>query len=188
MSRFVLALPDSLPDLHHPLLGSPTVNAAMIRGGRAPNVVPDECVLTIDRRTLPGETLEDVRAPFERLLDRLRREFSGFDLAFEFAELTQAAEIPADAAIAAAVRAAAREERGQEPPDIGFTGITDARFYVNGANTPAVVFGPGDLRVAHTSNEHVAVGELIEAARIYARSFVGFLGTSATASAPPPGR
>lgn len=187
MSRFVLALPDALPDLHHPLLGSPTVNPAMIRGGRAPNVVPDECVLTIDRRTLPGETLEDVRAPFERLLDRLRREFPGFDLALEFAELTQAAEIPADAPIAAVVRAAAREERGQEPSDIGFTGITDARFYVNDANTPAVVFGPGDLRVAHTSNEHVPVVDLVSAARVYARSFVGFLGMPTSPGGPSGG-
>jgi succinyl-diaminopimelate desuccinylase len=185
MSRFVLALPEALPDLHHPLLGGPTVNPAMIRGGRAPNVVPDECVLTIDRRTLPGETLEDVRAPFERLLDRLRREFTGFDLRLELSDLTQAAEIPADAPIATVVRAAAREERGQDPPDIGFTGITDARFYVNGADTPAVVFGPGDLRVAHTSNEHVRVDDLVAAARVYTRSFVGFLGTAPAAGPPP---
>ena len=188
MSRFVLALPDALPDLRHPLLGSPTVNAAMIRGGRAPNVVPDECTLTIDRRTLPGETLEDVRAPFERLLERLGHEFTDFDLRLEFPELTQAAEIPADAPIAAVVRAAAREERGREPPDIGFTGITDARFYVNDANTPAVVFGPGDLRVAHTSNERVPVDDLVVAARVYARSFVGFLGTSPAAGEPSRGR
>ena len=185
MSRFVLALPEALPDVHHPLLGGPTVNPAMIRGGRAPNVVPDECVLTIDRRTLPGETLEDVREPFERLLDRLRGEFTGFDLRLEFSDLTQAAEVAADATIAKLVRAAAREERGQDPPDIGFTGITDARFYVNGAGTPAVVFGPGDLRVAHTSNEHVPVDDLVSAARVYARAFVGFLGT-VPAAAPPP--
>ncbi len=49
---------------------------------------------------------------------------------------------------------------------------------MNGAGTPAVVFGPGDLRVAHTSNEHVPVDDLVSAARVYARAFVGFLGTA----------
>jgi acetylornithine deacetylase/succinyl-diaminopimelate desuccinylase-like protein len=39
------------------------------------------------------------------------------------------------------------------------------------------VFGPGDLRVAHGTDEHVPVDDLVAAARIYARTFVGFLGS-----------
>jgi acetylornithine deacetylase/succinyl-diaminopimelate desuccinylase-like protein len=62
------------------------------------------------------------------------------------------------------------------PADHGFTGITDARFYVNEARIPAVVLGPGSLAVAHTADESVELAELVTAARVYARSFVGFLG------------
>ena len=60
---------------------------------------------------------------------------------------------------------------------MGFTGITDARFYINDAKIPTVILGPGSLSVAHTANESVLVSELVAAARIYARVFVQFLGT-----------
>ena len=56
MARLVLRLPEVLPDREHPLVGRPTVNAAVITGGSAPNVVPDRCELVIDRRIVPGET------------------------------------------------------------------------------------------------------------------------------------
>ena len=45
----------------HPLLGSPTVSVGKIRGGTQPNVVPKECVVDLDRRTIPGETEASVR-------------------------------------------------------------------------------------------------------------------------------
>ena len=64
------------------------------------------------------------------------------------------------------------------PPDHGFTGITDARFYLNQAGIPTVILGPGSLSVAHTANEWVEVADLVTAARVYARAFVGFLGGS----------
>ena len=40
----------------HPLLGTATVNVGTISGGAQPNIVPDRCKITVDRRTLPGET------------------------------------------------------------------------------------------------------------------------------------
>ena len=60
-----------------------------------------------------------------------------------------------------------------------FTGITDARFYINDVQIPTIIMGPGSLTVAHTANEWVLVDDLVAAARIYARIFVGFLGARA---------
>src|SRR5204863_8902802 len=73
MARLLLRLEEVLPDLTHPLIGGPTVNAALIEGGSAPNVVPDRCVVDIDRRLLPGE--DDPAAvlePFRQLIDEIR--------------------------------------------------------------------------------------------------------------------
>jgi succinyl-diaminopimelate desuccinylase len=177
MARFVLRLPEVLPDREHPLTGRPSVNAALISGGSAPNVVPDRCELEIDRRIVPGETSpEEVLAPFERLGDELRREHPETDLAFRIREWTEAAEGDPRSRIAVVCREAVRQETGETPRDVGFTGITDARFYLNDANVPAVILGPGSLSVAHTANEWVAVQDLVAAARVYARIFVGFLG------------
>jgi len=177
MARMLLRVEEALPDREHALVGRPTVNPSVITGGTARNVVPDRCFLTIDRRTIPGETSpEEVLAPFELLVEDLRREHPELDLRCRVDEWTDAAETPPDAAIADLCRGAVADETGKAPADVGFTGITDARFYINDASIPTVILGPGSLSVAHTANEFVPIDELVAAARIYVRAFVRFLG------------
>ncbi len=177
MARFLLRLPEVLPDTEHPLCGRATVNAALIEGGSAPNVVPDRCAVDIDRRILPGETdPEKVIAPFRDLAVALRRQYPEVDVRAEIREWTDAAEAPADSEIAEAVRRASAAEGGGPAPDAGFTGITDARYYINDGHIPTVILGPGSLGVAHTADEWVAVEDLVTAARLYARLFVDVLG------------
>jgi succinyl-diaminopimelate desuccinylase len=140
-------------------------------------VVPDRCVLDIDRRLLPGETNpEAVLAPFRAIVEDLRREHPEVDVELALREWTDAAEAPSDSRIAALARAAVEAETAVGPEDVGFTGITDARFYINDAKIPTVILGPGSLSAAHTANEWVAVEDLVTAARVYARMFVAFLG------------
>jgi succinyl-diaminopimelate desuccinylase len=166
-----------LPDAEHPLCGRPTVNAAIIAGGSAPNVVPDRCEVDIDRRLIPGERdRELVLAPFRALAEDLRVAHSEVRIETAVREWTDAAEAPSDSSIAAAARHSVASETGRDPADVGFTGITDARFYINDARIPTVVLGPGSLAVAHTADEWVRIDELVTAARVYARIFSGFLG------------
>ena len=177
MAHLLLRLPEVLPDLEHPLVGRPSVNAAVITGGSAPNVVPDRCELVIDRRIIPGETdPAQVLAPFDHLAATIAQEHPEVDLSFRIDGWTEAAEASADSDIAAWAREAIASERGSRAPDVGFTGITDARFYINDARIPTVILGPGSLTVAHTADEWVLVDDLVTASRIYARIFVGFLG------------
>ena len=63
----------------HPLLGHATINVGTIRGGTQPNIVPDSCAISIDRRTLPGETDSAVRREIQSFLARkkLLATFSG---------------------------------------------------------------------------------------------------------------
>lgn len=179
MSRFLLAIEEVLPDLEHPLVGGPTVNAAQIVGGSAPNVVPDLCSVEIDRRTIPGERDQaTVLAPFEALAERIRADHPEDDLSFELRLWLEAAETASDSAIANACREALRAETGAEPPDTGFTGITDARYYINQRDIPTVLLGPGSLAFAHTADEFVETAELVKAARVFARVFLGFLGAT----------
>src|SRR6266581_858823 len=53
----------------HSLLGNPTVSVGTIAGGSQPNIVPDRCRVSIDRRTLPGETEAAVRREIKALLE-----------------------------------------------------------------------------------------------------------------------
>jgi acetylornithine deacetylase/succinyl-diaminopimelate desuccinylase len=100
------------------------------------------------------------------------------DLSFAIREWTDAAETDPASAIAELCRSAVHAE-GREPADLGFTGITDARFYINDVRIPTVILGPGSLEVAHTADEWVAVEDLVAAARVYTRVFLGFLGARA---------
>jgi succinyl-diaminopimelate desuccinylase len=178
MSRFLLRLPEALPDRVHPLVGAPTVNVALVSGGSAPNVVPDRCEVEIDRRIVPGEEDRDeVLAPFLRLVDDLVAERPDTHIEIALKDWTEAAETTGDSAIASRGRDANAAETGSPPPFVGFTGITDARFYINDAHIPTVIAGPGSLSLAHTANESIGVDEIVAAARTYARIFVGFLGT-----------
>jgi succinyl-diaminopimelate desuccinylase len=177
MARFLPRLEEALPDLTHPLIGGPTVNAALIEGGSAPNVVPDRCVVDIDRRLLPGE--DDpavVLAPFRRLIDEIRADHPEVRIDVAIREWTDAAEAPPDERIVRLARAAVAEAGGGPAAAAGFSGITDARYYLNRAKIPTVILGPGSMTVAHTADEWVTVDELATAARAYARLFVGFLG------------
>jgi acetylornithine deacetylase/succinyl-diaminopimelate desuccinylase-like protein len=177
MARFVLRLPEVLPQREHPLVGRPTVNVALVQGGSAPNVVPDRCEIEIDRRIVPGEDdPEEVLAPFRALVDDLRRTDPTFDVDVTLREWTEAAETSGDTAIAAVARTAVAEETGAGPPFVGFTGITDARFYINDARIPTVILGPGSLSLAHTADESIGMDELVTGARVYARIFAGYLG------------
>jgi len=178
MARLLLRLEEALPDLRHPLIGGPTVNAALIEGGSAPNVVPDRCAIQIDRRTIPGETdPAQVIAPFERLAEEIGREHPEVRITFELHEWCDAAEgRPGDPIVRLAREAVAAEADGGPPAAVGFSGITDARYYLNEARIPTVILGPGSLTVAHTADEWVEVDELVRAARAYARVFVAFLG------------
>jgi succinyl-diaminopimelate desuccinylase len=176
MARFVLRASEVLPDRAHPLVGRPTVNVALIEGGHAPNAVPDRCVADVDRRVIPGETLAEIEAGFADLMARLREEHPEVRIEASCREWTLPAEAASGSAIAELCRAAVTQERGAGPADVGFTGITDARFYINDGAIPTVILGPGSLADAHTAGEFVMVDDLVAAARIYARVFVRFLG------------
>ncbi len=143
----------------HPTLGRPTVNVGTIRGGQAVNVVPDSCVIDIDRRLLPDETGDEV-------LEEVRRTLSGLGkVTVESAVLDRVGiDTPVDSPVAEALAAAVRKNKG----DCQFLSapyMTNATAYAS-AGIPSLVFGPGDIAQAHTRDEHVEAAQLESAFRI----------------------
>ncbi len=135
----------------HPLLGSPTVNVGVIRGGNQPNIVPNECVISIDRRTLPGETEAGVKREIQALLKKagLTAEFDNLRLA-PCEALETSPELPG---VKALCRAAGRRRT------LGVHYFCDAAPLAAGG-IPSVVFGPGDIAQAHTADEWISVESL----------------------------
>jgi succinyl-diaminopimelate desuccinylase len=126
------------------------LQAVRIQGGVAGNVVPDECLLTVNHRFAPDRGVEEAE-------QHLREVFDGFDITVvDFA----AGALPGLHAPAAQelVRAAG----GDPVAKLGWTDV--ARFAALGM--PAVNFGPGDPTLAHTKQEHVDVTQIRQCARV----------------------
>jgi acetylornithine deacetylase/succinyl-diaminopimelate desuccinylase family protein len=143
----------------HPLLGSPSLSVGIIEGGQAVNVVPDRCMIEIDRRTLPGETTDSVLA---HVRDALR----GIDgWTFDPPHLAASGlDIAPDHPLITNLSAAIRKETGTAVVEAAQY-ATDAGVYARGG-IPAVVFGPGNIAQAHTKDEWIDLAELAQASRI----------------------
>jgi succinyl-diaminopimelate desuccinylase len=135
----------------HPLLGTATVSVGTISGGAQPNIVPDRCAITVDRRTLPGETDADVRREIAALL-RAKKLSAGMSSL----KLAPCLPLETDRRLPL-VRQFLRSTGQTRPAGVGF--FCDAAVLAAGG-VPSVVFGPGDIAQAHTADEWISLPEL----------------------------
>jgi acetylornithine deacetylase len=158
---------EELPLRSHPLLGRPSLHASTISGGTGWSTYPDSCVLKVERRTIPGETADDIRDEVERACARVRAKEPS--LAVEIAMITEqdSSDVPAYAPIVRAL-ADALEAEGERAPIEGMSAWTDCAI-LNRAGIPAICFGPGDIMLAHAAEEYVALDEIPRATRVLTR-------------------
>jgi succinyl-diaminopimelate desuccinylase len=125
------------------------LNAVGISGGVAGNVIPDECVVSVNYRFAPSRSIDDAFA-------HVREVFDGFELTLMDA---------ADGARPGLTDALAQEflaaVGGEPKPKYGWTDV--ARFAALGI--PAVNYGPGDPLLAHTDDERVELSQVTEVER-----------------------
>lgn len=165
MSRAVLAL-DALSaeiEQHRDArLGCATLSVGVISGGHAPNIVPDQARLAMDRRLLPGETPEQVREEIEAALRRHGVEdVEVVECRVEKAALATPDDHPAVLACQEALR---RAGLPIETATVAFG--TDAGVFAEHA-LPGVVIGPGSIERAHTASEYVELDQVDTAADLF---------------------
>ncbi len=136
----------------HENLGVPSLSIGIIRGGSAVNIVPDLCEIQLDRRLIPGETVESARLEVERALHGTGALIS--------APIVAAPPTHTDAGhpLVRSVVAAA-SQAGADPIPEYASYCTDASLYPE-INVPTVVFGPGSIAQAHTKDEWITVEQL----------------------------
>jgi acetylornithine deacetylase len=86
-----------------------------------------------------------------------------------------AAEVDPDLPAFAALRAAHVEEFDVEPEVVGAPYGSDMRLLVHEAETPAILYGPGDIRQAHATDEWIAVNEIVQAVRVVTAAAARYL-------------
>jgi acetylornithine deacetylase len=147
----------------HPLLGVASAHASLIEGGTELSTYPDRCVLTVERRTLPGESVA--------LVEEQLREIAG-EATVKTLFVREPLETPRDAQIVSALSGHTRAVLGSAPEIVGVPYWTDAALFA-AAGVPTVVFGPGG-EGAHADTEWVDLDDVERTAEIVLRTAVDF--------------
>jgi acetylornithine deacetylase len=154
----------------HPVLGPATLSVGRIEGGVSVNTVPGRCRVEVDRRLLPGENEADALADFR---DNLRREGPAGIVWECSTPWLSAPPLSPGASAGLVARLGAVLDAVVGPHQvIGVPYGTDAAP-LSAAGVPCVVFGPGDIRKAHTSDEWVPLEEVEKASEVLFRLACG---------------
>ena len=134
----------------HPLLGPGNLHASLIRGGTEESTIPDRCVFTVERRTLPGETLDRTEADVDDLIARCRPADPRLEVTARTVLHRHPMETPATSYAVQALLAAA----GPGAEIAGMSYWADSAF-LSAAGIPTVLYGP-EGEGAHADTEWVS--------------------------------
>jgi len=138
-----------------------TINIGTIEGGTAKNIVPGFCRFQLEWRPIPGEPANTVLESVAQIIHRLHHEDPTFRAEIQPLRQQPGFETPADAPLVRAVEAMT----GRPATSIPFG--SEASIFASVARE-IIVFGPGDMRTAHSSRECVPIAALDEAVRCLA--------------------
>ena len=158
----------------HPRLGTPSVHASLIKGGRELSSYPDRCGLDVERRTLPGESGDDAQTELDTLLEQLQQADPRFKAKCQLTFARPPYEISTSHGLPQAVARAIERAIGRGVEFGGLTAWTDSAILAEAA-IPSVVFGPGGAGL-HSLVEYAEIQDiydcrdvLVELAREYCR-------------------
>jgi len=169
----IRAFQERIAEREHELLGQSICTPTVCLTEETQNVIPGRAELRFDRRFLPEETPDQLDAEFDAVFDPVRD--AGFEVDVDRTKLYGAVEIPTDAEIAEVFRRHASDVAGIDPEPHGKIAATDQRFFVNHADIPAIVWGPGTAAQAHTVDEWARIDLLEDAVPILCRAVAELL-------------
>ena len=143
----------------HGLLKSGSVHASMIGGGAEWSSYPARCRISLERRTIPGETPRSVQAELEAIVDQIAAEDPDFSAIVELGLNRGPFEVPETEPIVATLDRAATKLLGRSPTRRGEPFWTDCAI-LKDAGIPCVMFGAdGARRACGDGVDHGGVGQ-----------------------------
>ncbi|MBW5466763.1 ArgE/DapE family deacylase [Brevibacillus formosus] len=162
----------------HPMLGwpsiTPTILQAPVKGDAQINVVPDQCMTTLDIRTVPGQDHQELFKEMNAILEELSKEDNKFKATLEVIEERPWTLTGMKEEVVTAVASAYREITKKEPVYNGVPGATDGTF-LHKAGIPILTTGAGDRHIPHHADEYVDIDQLVESTQLFALSALTFL-------------
>ena len=128
----------------------PVLSIVGVEGGSAWNVTPDRCEIRIGLRQMPGDSIDDWTS---RLRNVLEGPLAAEEWSLELVHATPSMSTPSDAELYKACLS-----NTNQAADIGVSYGTDGA-YLQQLGLACVVFGPGDIGVAHLPDEYMPVEE-----------------------------
>ena len=144
-----------------------TINIGLINGGTAKNIIPGECRFTLEWRTIPGQKADYVLDKVRSAITNLKRDDPEFACEIDADRADDSFETQAASELVEFLEQTANQSSGT----VAF-GTEAPSMIALGAE--AVVFGPGDIRVAHRTGEFVPVDELHQCTRILKQTIERF--------------
>jgi acetylornithine deacetylase/succinyl-diaminopimelate desuccinylase-like protein len=144
-----------------PLLGTASLHASLIDGGREMSSYPDRCVLKVERRTVGAESESDVTREIEQILARLRYADPEFEGSLTSMLARPTYQVAADHDLPLAMRAALQASGSATTTNQDFVGMTfwtDAAV-LGTAGIPSILFGPGGAGL-HSVEEYVEIQDV----------------------------
>ena len=157
---------------HEVVPGKPVASVNMISGGFKENVVPDSCTIIVDIRFLPGMTIDSVISDVDRVRDSLQRQepfIGGLDYSVRIRSVGRPMITDANDPFVKVLQRAVFDVTGEMFPAFGMTASTDARWLVNDAKIPTILFSLAESR-SHVPNEFVIIEQYIQNIKIYAET------------------
>jgi len=145
----------------HELLGNCSMSINTIEGGKAINVVPDECSISIDIRTLPGRNHQDIIGDLHKIFAKIRRRNPQFKAEISVIRSVKALETDNKCNF---VRDFCSAVGTDQIKAVGFT--TDGPYFA-AIGLPVVIFGPGKPHLCHKPNEYIDIADVEKAVEYY---------------------
>jgi acetylornithine deacetylase len=156
----------------HELAGPPSLHAALIQGGTEISKYAERCKLTIERRTVPGETIEGATAELQAIIDRLAKQDSTFKATVKATFWREPFEVKKDAEIVQILDKVLDERLGHHPEHTGQTFWTDAALIAD-AGMETAILGPTGYGL-HSTEEWVEMESVSDLAYILAETAIQY--------------
>jgi len=158
----------------HPLLGSGSLHASLIQGGQELSSYPERCLLSVERRTLPGETPESVEAEFLKIVRDIQKSDPSFNAIVRRGIDRSPLETREEAEIVQTLQSASVKVLNHPLQISGVQFWTDAAI-LSAEGIPSVLFGPSGSG-AHAVEEWVDLASVKACAEIYLATALNFCG------------
>ena len=146
-----------------PICGKPVMNVGVICGGSAPNVVPPKCTVKIDKRYLPGDTVDTFIGEMEQILAQCKEEDAAFEGKVSVIVGCTPLKFDVNSPLCQRVMQAINRVRETEV-EVGFLPGWGEGGFIQNFGIPTFYLGPGLMEEAHTPTEYVPVKEIHQVA------------------------